>query len=132
MAHWLVKSEADAYGWDRFVADGGTEWDGVRNPAAAGHLRAMRAGDEVLYYHSGTQKRVVGVAAVARKAQPDGADGKWVSVRLEPVRPLARPVSLAELKAEPDLSDMAMLRQPRLSVAPVTPAEWGAIMRLAA
>jgi predicted RNA-binding protein with PUA-like domain len=132
MAHWLVKSEADAYGWDRFVADAGTEWDGVRNAAAAGHLRAMRKGDEVFYYHSGAEKRIVGVGVVAREARPDGEDGNWVSVRLEPVRPLARPVALAELKAEPALAGMAMLRQSRLSVAPVTPDEWAVILRLAA
>lgn len=132
MAYWLVKSEADAYGWDRFVAEGGTEWDGVRNAAAAGHLRAMRTGDEVLFYHSGGEKRIVGVGIVARAAQPDAEDGRWVSVRLEPVRPLACPVTLAELKAAPDLAGMAMLRQSRLSVAPVTPAEWDVIVRLAA
>lgn len=131
MAHWLVKSEADAYGWDRFVAEGGTEWDGVRNPAAAGHLRHMRTGDEVLYYHSGAEKRIVGVARVAREARPDGEAGKWVSVRLEPVRPLPRPLALADLRAEPDLSGMAMLRQSRLSVAPLTAEEWATVLRMA-
>jgi predicted RNA-binding protein with PUA-like domain len=132
MAHWLVKSEADAYGWERFVADAGTEWDGVRNAAAAGHLRAMRKGDEVLYYHSGAEKRIVGIAVVDREARPDGEDGRWVSFVLDLVRPLAPPVPLAELKAEPALAGMAMLRQSRLSVAPVTPDEWAVILRLAA
>lgn len=131
MTYWLIKSEGDCYGWDRFVADGGTEWDGVRNAAAAGHLRRMKRGDRVFYYHSGGEKRVVGVARVTREAQPDGQDGRWVSVRLEPDAPLPSPVTLAAMKAEPALAGMAMLRQSRLSVSPVSEAEWAAVMRLA-
>lgn len=131
MGHWLLKSEPDSYGWDDLVRDGGTEWDGVRNNAAAGHLRAMAAGDEALIYHSGKDKAAVGIARIARTAQADGDDGRWVSVRVEPVRPLPRPVTLAAMKAEPALADMAMLRQSRLSVSPVTDAAWQVLMRLA-
>ncbi|WP_342657735.1 EVE domain-containing protein [Sphingomonas sp. NY01] len=131
MGHWLLKSEPDSYGWDDLVRDGGTEWDGVRNNAAAGHLRAMAAGDEALIYHSGKDKAAVGIARIARAAQADGDDGRWVSVRVEPVRPLPRPVTLAAMKAEPALADMAMLRQSRLSVSPVTDAAWQVLMRLA-
>lgn len=131
MGHWLLKSEPDSYGWDDLVRDGGTEWDGVRNNAAAGHLRAMAAGDEALIYHSGKDKAAVGIARIARAAQADGDDGRWMSVRVEPVRPLPRPVTLAAMKAEPALADMAMLRQSRLSVSPVTDAAWQVLMRLA-
>lgn len=131
MGHWLLKSEPDSYGWDDLVRDGGTEWDGVRNNAAAGHLRAMAAGDEALIYHSGKDKAAVGIARIARAAQADGDDGRWVSVRVEPVRPLPRPVTLATMKAEPALADMAMLRQSRLSVSPITDAAWQVLMRLA-
>lgn len=131
MGHWLLKSEPDSYGWEDLVRDGGTEWEGVRNNAAAGHLRAMAAGDEALIYHSGKDKAAVGIARIARAAQADGDDGRWVSVRVEPVRPLARPVTLAAMKAEPALADMAMLRQSRLSVSPVTDAAWQVLMRLA-
>ncbi len=131
MGHWLLKSEPDSYGWDDLVRDGGTEWDGVRNNAAAGHLRAMAAGDEALIYHSGKDKAAVGIARIARAAQADGDDGRWVSVCVEPVRPLARPVTLAAMKAEPALADMAMLRQSRLSVSPVTDAAWQVLMRMA-
>lgn len=131
MAHWLLKSEPDSYGWDDLVRDGGTEWDGVRNAAAAGHLRAMRPGEEALIYHSGAHKAAVGVARIARLARPDGEGGNWVSVAVEPVEPLARPVTLAQMKADARLAGMAMIRQPRLSVSPVTDAEWAAIRELA-
>lgn len=132
LACWLVKSEPGSYGWDDLVRDGGTEWDGVRNHAAAGHLRAMEVGDRVLFYHSGDQKAAVGIAAVTRAARPDGDDGPWVSVAIEPVEALPRSVTLTTMKAAPALSDMAMLRQSRLSVSPVPPAAWAAIVRLAA
>ena len=131
MACWLVKSEPGSYGWDDLVRDGGTEWDGVRNHAAAGHLRAMQVGDRVVFYHSGDEKAAVGIAAVTRAARRDGQDGPWVSVAIEPVAALPRPVTLTAMKAAPALSDMAMLRQSRLSVSPVGPGEWAGIMRLA-
>ena len=88
MAYWLMKSEPDSYGWDDLVRDGGTEWDGVRNPAARLHLRAMHPGDEAFFYHSGDQRSVVGIMRIAREARPDPKDSSWVSVRVEPVRPL--------------------------------------------
>ena len=130
MANWLLKSEPDSYGWDDLVRDGGTEWDGVRNHAAANHLRAMAEGDRALFYHSGKDKAAVGIARIARSAQPDGDEG-WVSVRVEADHALPRPVTLAAMKAEPALKDMAMLRQSRLSVSPVTDAEWPGVMGLA-
>jgi predicted RNA-binding protein with PUA-like domain len=130
MAYWLLKSEPGSYGWDDLVRDGATEWDGVRNHAAAGHLRAMQVGDEALFYHSGADKAAVGIARVSRAARPDGAEGNWVSVAIEPVRPLATPVTLAAMKADPALAAMAMLRQSRLSVSPVTEPEWRAIVAM--
>ena len=130
MAYWLLKSEPDSYGWDDLVRDGGTEWDGVRNHAAAKHLRAMAAGDRAIFYHSGKDKAAVGVARIARTAQADG-DGGWVSVRVEPDHALPRPVPLAAMKGEAALKDMALLRQSRLSVSPVSDAEWAVVMGLA-
>lgn len=131
MARWLLKGEASAYSWDDLVRDGGTEWDGVRNAAAAKNLRAMRVGDEALIYHSGPDKAAVGIARVVRQARADGDDARWVSVQIEPVRPLATPVTLTAMKAAPALKDMATIRQGRLSVSPVTDAQWAAIKALA-
>jgi len=133
MAHWLVKSEPDAYSFADLERDGRTVWDGVRNNAAALHLKAMKTGDEVLFYHSGQGKAVVGVARVVREAFPDASDpaGRFVAVELAAERTLKRAVSLAELKAEPALAGMVMLRQGRLSVSPVADAEWAVIERLA-
>ena len=130
MAYWLMKSEPESYGWPDLVRDGGTEWDGVRNNAARLHLRAMKKGDEAFFYHSMSDKAVVGVMRIAREAQPDPKDPNWVSVRVEPVRPLA-PVTLAEIKAEPSLSKMELIRQSRLSVAPVRDEEWAKILQMA-
>jgi predicted RNA-binding protein with PUA-like domain len=131
-AHWLVKSEPETYSFADLQRDGATTWDGVRNNAAALHLKAMQVGDEVLVYHSGEPKAAVGVAKVTRAAFPDASDpsGRFVAVELAPVRVLDRPVSLAQMKAEPALADMVMLRQGRLSVSPVTAGEWAAILRL--
>lgn len=126
-----MKSEPASYGWTDLVRDGGTEWDGVRNPAAAKHLREMAVGDEALIYHSGPEKAAVGVVRIVRGAQPDGDDGRWVSVRIEPGAPLPRPVTLATMKATPALADMVVLRQSRLSVSPVGDAQWAVIMKLA-
>lgn len=130
MATWLLKSEPDSYGWEDLVRDGGTEWDGVRNHAAAKHLRTMAAGDRALFYHSGKDKAAVGIARITRAARADGDEG-WVSVRVEPDRHLPRPVTLKAMKAADGLQDMAMLRQSRLSVSPVTEAEWKVVMGLA-
>jgi predicted RNA-binding protein with PUA-like domain len=131
MAHWLMKSEPESYGWDDLVRDGGTEWEGVRNNAARLHLKAMRQGDEAFLYHSMSDKAVVGVMCVARGPAPDPKDPNWVSVRVEPVRKLARPVTLAEIKAEPRLARMELIRQSRLSVAPVRDEEWRVVLELA-
>jgi predicted RNA-binding protein with PUA-like domain len=132
-SHWLVKSEPNTYSFADLERDGRTVWDGVRNNAAALHLKAMREGDEVLFYHSQEGLAVVGVAKVVRTAFPDASDpaGRFVAVELAPVRPLKRPVTLAEMKGEPALSEMAMLRQGRLSVSPVSDAEWKTIMKMA-
>ena len=131
MAHWLMKSEPESYGWDDLVRDGGTEWDGVRNNAARLHLKAMKAGDEAFFYHSMSDKAVVGIMRIVREAQPDPKDPTWVSVRVEPVRPLERPVTLAAIKAEPRLAKMELIRQSRLSVAPVRDEEWQVVLELA-
>ena len=131
MAYWLMKSEPESYSWADLVRDSGTEWDGVRNNAARLHLKAMKAGDEAFLYHSMSDKAVVGIMRITREAQPDPKDPDWVSVRVEPVNPLPRPVTLAEIKAEPRLSKMELIRQSRLSVAPVRPGEWLVVLELA-
>lgn len=130
MAHWLMKSEPGTYSWADLVRDGGTEWDGVRNNAARLHLRAMKEGDEALFYHSGAERAVVGRMRNARGGRPDGPDGEWVSVRVEPVAPLSRPVTLGEIKSRPELAKMELIRQSRLSVSPVRADEWAAILAL--
>jgi predicted RNA-binding protein with PUA-like domain len=131
-AHWLVKSEPSTYAWETLVEEGRTCWDGVRNPAARNHLRGMKRGDLVLFYHSGGGKEVVGVARVAREAYPDPTadDERWVAVDLAPVGPLSLPVPLAAIKAEPRLGDMPLVRQGRLSVMPVTPAQFERVLRM--
>ena len=131
MAYWLMKSEPGSYSWDDLVRDGSTEWDGVRNPAARLHLKAMKPGDEAFFYHSGEQKAAVGIMRIAREAAPDPKDANWVSVAVVPVRPLPAPVTLKAMKAEPSLATLEMLRQSRLSVSPVREAEWAAILELA-
>ena len=131
MACWLMKSEPESYGWTDLVRDGGTEWDGVRNNPARLHLKAMKPGDEAFFYHSMSDKAVVGIMRVVREAETDPKDADWVSVRVEPMRALARPVTLAEIKAEPRLSKMELIRQSRLSVAPVRDEEWKVVLELA-
>lgn len=131
MAHWLMKSEPGTYSWDDLLRDGGTEWDGVRNPAARLHLKAMKKGDEALFYHSGDERAAVGIMRITREGRPDGEDGKWVSVAVEPVRPLKAPVTLKAVKAEPKLAKMELIRQSRLSVSPVRDEEWKTILAMA-
>ena len=131
MAHWLMKSEPESYSWADLIRDGATEWDGVRNNAARLHLRAMKKGDEAFFYHSMSDKAVVGIMRITREAQPDPRDANWVSVRVEPVRALPRSVTLAEIKAEPRLAKMELIRQSRLSVAPVRDEEWQLVLELA-
>lgn len=130
--HWLVKSEPGSYAFERLAREGGTRWDGVRNPVARKNLAAMRVGDPVLFYHSGEGKAVVGLARVAREAYPDptAKEGGWLAVDLEPVRALARPVPLSELKAAPALAGLALLRQPRLSVVALGKPEFDRILEL--
>lgn len=131
MAYWLMKSEADVFGWDDLVRDGKTEWDGVRNYTARNNLAAMKTGDEAFFYHSNVEKAVVGIMRVSREARPDGADGKWISVEMEPVKPVKRAVTLAQMKAEPKLSEMALVKLSRLSVGPVSAAEWKVVLKMA-
>ena len=134
MAYWLMKSEPEAYSWDDLVRDEGTEWDGVRNNAATLHLKAMQVGDRAFLYHSMSDKAVVGIMEITRAARPDAKaqEGeRWVSVAVKPVEKLPRPVTLAEVKAEPKLKDMELIRQSRLSVAPVRPEEWALLLDMA-
>lgn len=131
---WLVKQEPEAYSWDDFARDGRTEWTGVRNFQARNNLRAMRAGDTVLFYASGAAKAVVGVARVSREAFPDPTaepgEGDWTAVELEAVRAFTRPLTLAAIKAEPGLAACALVRQSRLSVLPLTTAELAQMVAL--
>jgi predicted RNA-binding protein with PUA-like domain len=131
MAHWLMKSEPGSYSWVDLVRDGGTEWDGVRNNAARLHLRAMKQGDQAFFYHSMDERAVVGIMEITGPGQPDGADGTWVKVPVKPVKPLAKPVTLAAIKADPRLAKMELIRQSRLSIAPVRDDEWAVILELA-
>ena len=130
--YWLVKSEPETYSWDDLVRDQRTDWTGVRNYAARLHLKAMQPGDEVFFYHSGESKSIVGIAKVTKPAFPDTtADEEgWVAVELSAVKPLKKPVTLAQIKAEPALKDMKLVRESRLSVSPVKPAEWARIQKL--
>src|SRR5712691_2139335 len=130
--YWLVKQEPSSYSWSDFVQEGGTSWTGVRNYTARNNLRRMGKGDEVLFYHSGEQKAVIGVAKVAKTAYPDATarEGDWSAVDLEPVRPLPRPVMLQQIKAEPRLNKIPLARQPRLSVMPLSAAEFRMILQI--
>lgn len=141
MAYWLMKSEPYTYSWQDLQRDGRTKWDGVRNFAARNNLRAMKVGDEALFYHSNEGKACVGVMRIAKAAEPDvtvtrdklNKDGSnpWVVVTVEPVRALKNPVTLEMVQAQPKLQGMALVRLGRLSVQPVTAAEWAAVMKLA-
>jgi predicted RNA-binding protein with PUA-like domain len=133
MNYWLVKSEPDAYAWVTFVNDGKAAWTGVRNFQARNNLRAMKKGDLVCFYHSVTDKQVVGIARVAREFYPDATadEGDWSCVDLVPVEPLARPVSLETIKADKLLREMPLVKQPRLSVIPLTEAQFERLLTLA-
>jgi predicted RNA-binding protein with PUA-like domain len=126
MAHWLMKTEPADYSWERLLADGETEWDGVRNYGAALNMRAMRKGDRVFFYRSGKAPAIVGVMTVSEEAYPapDDPTGRFVRLRVKPVRPVAREVPLVAVKAEPRLADLALVRQSRLSVMPIPDAAW--------
>jgi predicted RNA-binding protein with PUA-like domain len=133
MAYWLVKSEPSVYSWEDFQKDGKTSWEGVRNYAARNHLRAMKKGDEVFYYHSNEGLSIVGIAKVIKEAyqDPTTAEEAWVTVDLKPVKSLKHPVSMKQIKNEKRLQDMALLRISRLSVQPVTEAEWMVVLEMA-
>jgi predicted RNA-binding protein with PUA-like domain len=132
--HWLVKSEPDAYSWADLVRDGRTAWTGVRNFAARINLNTMQPGDRVFFYESMTTKAVVGIAEVTKAAFPDttAEEPGWVAVELKAVAPLAKPVTLADIKAQPALANMLLVRQGRLSVSPVIKEEWALITKLGA
>jgi predicted RNA-binding protein with PUA-like domain len=132
-SHWLVKQEPADYSWSNLVRDRQTAWTGVRNFQARHHLRAMRKGDLVALYHSGKERRLVGLATVSRTAYPDptAPEGDWVAVDLQPLRPLHHPISLAEIKADPQLRNLALVRQPRLSVMALQPAQFHRLLALA-
>jgi predicted RNA-binding protein with PUA-like domain len=132
MGYWLVKSEPDAFGWDQQVANGIEPWTGVRNHAAKLNLKAMRRGDRAFFYHSNIGKEIVGVVEVAREAYPDptAEGGDWVCVDMRAVAPMPRPVTLLQMKADPALEGLALIRQSRLSVMPVSDAHWAHICRL--
>jgi predicted RNA-binding protein with PUA-like domain len=131
--YWLMKSEPAAYGWDRLVKEGGTLWDGVRNHRAKLNLQAMTVGEQAFFYHSVTGKEIVGVVEIARAGLGDPKDetGTWAAVEIKPVRKLERPVTLAEIKADPALADIELIRQSRLSVAEIRPEEWRHILAMA-
>jgi predicted RNA-binding protein with PUA-like domain len=133
MAYWLVKSEPSTYSYTQLEKDKRTTWDGIRNYASRIHLRAMKIGDEVLFYHSNEGLEIVGIAKVAKEAYPDPSakEEGWVAIDLKPYRRLNKAVSLSTIKADKRLKDMALVRIGRLSVQPVTKKEWDAVMELA-
>ena len=130
--YWLLKSEPDAYGWNDLVAQGEGTWDGVRNHRAANNLRAMNVGDEAFFYHSNVGLEIVGIVRVSKAglADPTDPEGKWAAVKVKPVKKLARPVTLKEIKADPALAEIELIKLSRLSVAVITPEEWDYILKL--
>ncbi len=129
MAYWLMKSEPESYAWDELVAEGRDWWDGVRNHQAANNMKAMKLSDRAFFYHSGKAREIVGVMAVVKEYYPDPTDpsGRFGMVDVAPVKPLETPVSLARIKADPRLGDLALVRQSRLSVAPVSGRQWAVL-----
>ena len=132
MAHWLVKSEPSVYSWDQMVADKRTHWNGVRNFQAAANLKAMKVGDTCFFYHSNEEKAIVGVVEIAKTYYPDPTDetGKFGMVDVKALKPLKKPVTLATIKADPELADLALVRQSRLSVMPIDAKAWTKIVKL--
>lgn len=131
--YWLMKSEPDVYGWDTLIGEGEGLWDGVRNHRARNNLAAMRVGDKAFFYHSNIGKEAVGIMTVSESGLVDPSDdsGKWAAVKVKPVRKLARPVTLAEMKAEPALAECELIRLSRLSVCEFTKAEWDTVLAMA-
>jgi predicted RNA-binding protein with PUA-like domain len=132
MAYWLVKSEPGDWSWAEQVAKGraGAEWTGIRNHAAQKYLRAMKRGERAFFYHTGKERAIVGIVEVIAEAHPDSTDPTWSAIDVAAVEPLPVPVGLAQIKADPGLAGMVLARQPRLSVQPVTDAEWRRVRRL--
>ncbi len=130
--NWLFKEEPSSYSFDQFTKDGGTTWSGVRNPLAQKHLRSVKKGDRIFFYHTGSERAVVGIARATTDAYPDPKDkaGKAAVVDVAPVRALARPVGLAEIKGAPGFSSFPLTRLPRLSVMPVSDDEWSRIEKM--
>ncbi len=133
MRYWLLKSEPSAYSWDQLVKDGHTNWSGVRNFQAANNLKAMKNGDRAFFYHSNEGLDIVGIVEIVKEAYPDPSDeqGRFVMVDVRPLQPVKKPVTLAAIKAEPKLADLALVRQSRLSVVPVAAEEWRVICKMA-
>ena len=131
--YWLMKSEPDEYGWDNLVAEGEGTWDGVKNAQASNNMKAMKKGDQVLFYHSRQGLEVVGIMQISEEHSPDVTTDpeRWVVVKVKPLRKLGKPVPLKAMKQNPELKDLAILRQSRLSVAPVTKDGWDAILTMA-
>ncbi len=132
MSYWLIKSEPASWSWDQQVKKGVESWNGVRNHQAANNLKAMKKGDKAFFYHSNEGKEIVGIAEIVREAYPDPTDekGRFVMVDVKAVEPLKKPVALAEIKTHPALSDMVLVHNSRLSVQPVTAAEWKTVISL--
>ena len=131
--YWLMKSEPDVYGWEDLLREGEGTWDGVRNYRARNNLAAMKKGDRAFFYHSNIGKEIVGVVTVSEEGFPDPSDttGKWTSVKVKPLERLARPVTLAEMKADKNLAECELIRQSRLSVCEFTAAEWKRVLEMA-
>jgi len=132
MRHWLIKSEPASYSWDDLVSDGETVWDGVRNHRAANNLRAMAEGDEAFFYHSVTDKAIVGIVRIAKAGltDPKDSEGKWAAVTVQPLRALEKPVTLKQIKADPSLAEIELVRLSRLSVAQISAKEWTKVLSL--
>lgn len=130
MKYWLVKQEPEKYSFDDLVKDGKTDWTGVRNFQARNNLRAMKTGDKVLFYHSVSEKAVIGIAEVSREEFPDPTDGKWIAVEIKPLEKLAKPVTLGQIRAEKSLESIALIKQSRLSVAPLKEAEFKTLLEM--
>jgi predicted RNA-binding protein with PUA-like domain len=132
MAYWLLKSEPSSYSWERLVADGRTHWDGVRNPQALNNLRAMKLGDRAFFYHSNEGKEIVGVAEVVKTFYPDPNDksGKLGMVDIKSIAPAATSIGLKAMRANPELSNLSLLKQSRLSVCPITEKEWSVLCKM--
>lgn len=130
--YWLMKSEPDAYSWDDLVAEGEGTWDGVRNYRARNNLMAMQVGDEAFFYHSNIGLEIVGIARISKAglSDPSDPDGKWAAVKVKPVRKLKHPVTLKQIKADPALAEIELIKLSRLSVAVITPEEWDYIIAL--